>query len=988
MLHAVHYPHEIIAARVRFTPEDHAHIARCRGDHNRLGFAYQLGFLRLTGRFPTPQPFELLDDLLVFVASEVALDPASIQDYAQRRQTVSEHQQLLQLHGGFRPFGPEERHALRHFLLEEAMRLEHTPALVAQAEAFLRDSRILLPAASTLHRLVGEQRERARHQVSTRMLALLPTAMPARLEALLAVEAQRLSPLQGLKDPPGFPSPRALLRLTDKLDRIEDTGVMALDLSWLNNNLQKVLSRQAHTASVYLLRGLPAAQRYTTLVCFLTHTYQETLDQLVSMYDKLVTGTYRRAQHDLDEAVKRQRTTLRDALQSFWTIGQTLFDDQVPADAVRALVFQHIPPARLQGQLQKAEAWLTGITRDVFPLVMKRYSYLRQFAPSLLDHLPVALEDTGAPALLESLAILRDLNASGQRKLPEETPLSSIPTRLRPFVGRTGSLDRRAYECAVLTALRDEIKRGNVWVRGSKRFGKLDDFFLPAPAWAATRQDFFHHAGLPADPTDAATYLTTHLNAAYDRFLTALPANAYVTVDETGWQLSTDPAETLSPEEEAGVDALHTWLRDKIDTIRLPDLLLAVDNMLHWTRHFIPLGRRDTRTADDVCHVVATIMAYGCNLGPATMARLANGISYDAIQRITDWYLHDETLRAALADIVNAMAALDTTQVWGTAQSSSSDGQRFLFPRRVLQRTYSHRLGDFALEFYTFIADNYAPFYTVPIECTERDAPYVLDGLLYHESDIDPVEHYTDTHGYAELNFAAFPMFGKRLCPRIRGLHRQWIYRIDAHKDYGPLTSIVHQKKRTIHLDWITDHWDRMGQFFAAFAAGHTTASIALKRLLACGPRNHLYRAVREVGRVFKTIFILDYLSDPRLRRRVRRGLLKGEQLHALARHVHYGKRGQADGRDFQQQMNRASCLVLIEAAIIYWQIMQIDEVLRFWDPQSEGLDPRLLSHISPIGWENVILYGEYWLDRNLVHPHSGSITELFVENEAYSDSM
>jgi hypothetical protein len=96
----------------------------------------------------------------------------------------------------------------------------------------------------------------------------------------------------------------------------------------------------------------------------------------------------------------------------------------------------------------------------------------------------------------------------------------------------------------------------------------------------------------------------------------------------------------------------------------------------------------------------------------------------------------------------------------------------------------------------------------------------------------------------------------------------------------------------------------------------------------------------------YKTIFILDYLTDPALRRRVRRGLLQGEQLHALARHVHYGKRGHADGRDFQQQMSRASCLVLILAAIIYWQILEIDSVLRHWDPAEDGIDLVLLNHI------------------------------------------
>ena len=270
MLHAVHYPRDLIADRVRFTPADHAQIAHCRGAHNRLGFAYQLGFLRLTGRFPAQQPLELLDDLLVFVAQEVALDPALIQEYAQRRQTVSEHQQLLELYLGFRPFGPAEREALGHFLRDEALRLESTPALVAQAEAFLRDRSILVPASSTLHRVVGEQRAQARQQLYARLLACLPPQMPAGLDALLQVEEAPYSPLHTLKAPPGLPSPRALLRLIAKLDHIQATQVLTLDLAWLNPNLQKALAQHVWQASAHRLRGLPAPQRYTVLVCFLT----------------------------------------------------------------------------------------------------------------------------------------------------------------------------------------------------------------------------------------------------------------------------------------------------------------------------------------------------------------------------------------------------------------------------------------------------------------------------------------------------------------------------------------------------------------------------------------------------------------------------------------------------------------------------------------------------------------------------------------------
>ena len=117
------------------------------------------------------------------------------------------------------------------------------------------------------------------------------------------------------------------------------------------------------------------------------------------------------------------------------------------------------------------------------------------------------------------------------------------------------------------------------------------------------------------------------------------------------------------------------------------------------------------------------------------------------------------------------------------------DGQRFALASNVLQQSYSPRFNDFALEFYSFVADNYAPFYSIPIECTDRDAPYVLDGLLYNESDLPLQEHYTDTHGYTEINFAAFAMLGRRFAPRIRGLHKQRIYRIGKTREYGTACS-------------------------------------------------------------------------------------------------------------------------------------------------------------------------------------------------------
>lgn len=54
-------------------------------------------------------------------------------------------------------------------------------------------------------------------------------------------------------------------------------------------------------------------------------------------------------------------------------------------------------------------------------------------------------------------------------------------------------------------------------------------------------------------------------------------------------------------------------------------------------------------------------------------------------------------------------------------------------------------------------------------------------------------------------------------------------------------------------------------------------------------------------------------------------------------------------------------------ACIIYWQAKEINRVILEALPVAAGVDLSLLEHISPIGWDNVLLYGEYVLNRSLV---------------------
>ena len=273
------------------------------------------------------------------------------------------------------------------------------------------------------------------------------------------------------------------------------------------------------------------------------------------------------------------------------------------------------------------------------------------------------------------------------------------------------------------------------------------------------------------------------------------------------------------------------WLEARRRSIRLADLLIEVENDLRFSEHYLRPGEK--LAADEVCSLLAAILARGCNLGLQTTEKIAPGIAYRDLRRISDWRLIKENQRAALANIVHGISRLDGSQRWGEGRTSASDGQRFAMASRVLQRTYSARFNDFALEFYSFIADNCAPFYSRPVECTDRDAPFVLDGVLYHESDLDLEEHYTGSHGYTEINFAAFAPVGTCFCPRIRSVNRQRIYCVAPTRDHGVLEPVLQRGRRSVNFRRTAEQWVRIGQFYAAFpAAGHAAASAALQRLI------------------------------------------------------------------------------------------------------------------------------------------------------------
>ncbi len=144
----------------------------------------------------------------------------------------------------------------------------------------------------------------------------------------------------------------------------------------------------------------------------------------------------------------------------------------------------------------------------------------------------------------------------------------------------------------------------------------------------------------------------------------------------------------------------------------------------------------------------------------------------------------------------------------------------------------------------------------------------------------------------------------------------------------------------------------------ASIQQGTVTASLILRKLGSYLRQNSLALALREIGRIERTLFMLAWLEDPALRR-VTSGLNKGEARNSLARAVFFNRLGEIRDRCFENQRHRASGLNLVVAAITLWNTVYLERATEQM-ARSRQIDPALLQHVSPLGWEHINLTGDY----------------------------
>ena len=202
----LHFSQDQLVQVAKLSDVDMALIGECRGEQNKLGLGYQLGFVRLFNQFPAQVSFEPIEDLVAYMSFQLDIAPGLIEQYKRRRETIAEHQKRIQEYLNLKPFHPDGVELLSDFLYKEALQIEPTDSLLVKATHFLRDNRVLNPAEATLKRIIYEQRNKTRSSIFETIDAQLSPAFKERLDSLLQTDEKTISPFHQIKITPQKPS--------------------------------------------------------------------------------------------------------------------------------------------------------------------------------------------------------------------------------------------------------------------------------------------------------------------------------------------------------------------------------------------------------------------------------------------------------------------------------------------------------------------------------------------------------------------------------------------------------------------------------------------------------------------------------------------------------------------------------------------------------------------------------------------------------------
>ncbi|HAP4171226.1 TPA: Tn3 family transposase, partial [Enterococcus faecalis] len=943
----------ILGTYFTFSKRDLEIVNKRRREENRLGFAVQLAVLRYPG-WPYTHIKSIPDSVIQYISKQIGVSPSSLDHYPQRENTLWDHLKEIRSEYDFVTFTLSEYRMTFKYLHQLALENGDAIHLLHECIDFLRKNKIILPAITTLERMVWEARAMAEKKLFNTVSKSLTNEQKEKLEGIITSQHPSESNktiLGWLKEPPGHPSPETFLKIIERLEYIRGMDLETVQISHLHRNRLLQLSRLGSRYEPYAFRDFQENKRYSILTIYLLQLTQELTDKAFEIHDRQILSLLSKGRKAQEEIQKQNGKKLNEKVIHFTNIGQALIKAREEKLDVFKVLESVIEWNTFVSSVEEAQELARPADYDYLDLLQKRFYSLRKYTPTLLRVLEFHSTKANEP-LLQAVEIIRGMNESGKRKVPDDSPVDFISKRWKRHLYEDDgtTINRHYYEMAVLTELREHVRAGDVSIVGSRQYRDFEEYLFSEDTWNQSKGNTRLSVSLSFED-----YITERTSSFNERLKwLAANSNKLDGVSLEKGKLSLARLEKDVPEEAKKFSAS---LYQMLPRIKLTDLLMDVAHITGFHEQFTHASNNRKPDKEETIIIMAALLGMGMNIGLSKMAEATPGLTYKQLANVSQWRMYEDAMNKAQAILVNFHHKLQLPFYWGDGTTSSSDGMRMQLGVSSLHADANPHYGTGkGATIYRFTSDQFSSYYTKIIHTNSRDAIHVLDGLLHHETDLNIEEHYTDTAGYTDQIFGLTHLLGFKFAPRIRDLSDSKLFTIDKASEYPKLEAIL---RGQINTKVIKENYEDVLRLAHSIREGTVSASLIMGKLGSYSRQNSLATALREMGRIEKTIFILNYISDESLRRKIQRGLNKGEAMNGLARAIFFGKQGELRERTIQHQLQRASALNIIINAISIWNTLHLTTAVEY-KKRTGSFNEDLLHHMSPLGWEHINLLGEY----------------------------
>ncbi|MVF14919.1 Tn3 family transposase [Ketobacter sp. MCCC 1A13808] len=791
---------------------------------------------------------------------------------------------------------------IKSFAKEIARTKENVVDIInALLEILVKES-IELPAFSTLERIAVTARAYANRAYFRAVTGVLNQETTDILEALLHTKSDSgETHWQVLKNEPQKPNVQGLTNFTDHTAWIKTLHEKVGPLPEIpeDKRAQFILEARAYTAD--RMKAMQPTKRKALLALLVSEQLYCCTDFMIDFFIREIRKIHNRARNDLKKFQEGSTQEQELLICMLRDVSEELSNQSEPATMVAKISSVLDDPTDVIARCNRLV--LHGFN-NYLQFLPRRYT--RPLRKALLDCLELLEIDHTAHGgqLLECLNAVIHFRHQKVKSLAVSTVgynsnmdgslaidwisaqwntvlfVDQKPSRINRF------MQHDMFELCVMTEIAKRFVSGDLFVQKSTKYDDYRQHLVPWDEYEELVSAFCEAVGLSEYPSTFVGDLKNSFVDIVHNVDDKIPEDNFVVLHRDAISLKKRAVE----KDNRQIKKVDQALRDNLPDINILDLLIETIDWTEIENLFGPLSGHQRKVKDYKMRLVASLLCFGCNLGPTQTARSIKSLSRKQIAYLNLSHVREKDLIKATEKIINTYNEYDLPKYWGTGKNALVDGTLFDMYEQNLLSEYHLRYASYGGIGYYLVSDKYIALFSRFIPCGVREAMHLIDAIIENESDIQPNNVQGDTHAQSTIVFGLAHQLGIKLMPRISNINSLIFFKPDRRVRYKNIDELFSEG---INYQLIRDNYRDMLRIAISIKEGKVSASTIARRLRSRGIRNSLYFAFRELDRVVRTQFLLEYISNIELRETIHASTCKSEEFNEFIQWVFFFNHGE-----------------------------------------------------------------------------------------------